>query len=105
MRAGKLRNKITIESKTITQDACGVPVESWSTYATAWASINYQGGAESVVAGRVQAEITAIFNIRYMAGIITAMRIRFGARIFSIVSVFNTNEANRETSLECKEIV
>lgn len=104
MRAGKLRHKITIESKSNAQDAYGALVETWSTYATAWASIEPLTGREYFEQGKVSSEVTTRIRIRHISGVTNLMRVKFGTRIFTIVTVINIDERNKEYELMCKEI-
>ena len=43
--------------------------------------------------------------LRYMAGIETEMRIRYGKRILEIVSVRDVNERHEYLQLLCRELV
>lgn len=105
MRAGKLRHKITIESKSNAQDAYGALVETWSTYATAWASIEPLTGREYFEQGKVSSEVTTRIRIRHISGVTNLMRVKFETRIFIIVTVINIDERNKEYVLMCKEVI
>jgi len=102
--SGKLRHKITIESKLNAQDDYGALVESWSTYATAWASIEPVSGREYFQDGKVSAEVSARIMTRYISGVTNLMRVKFGTRIFGIVRINNILERNKEFELMCQEI-
>ena len=41
--------------------------------------------------------------IRYLSGIVPKMRVKYGSRIFDILSVINVSERNRELQLMCRE--
>ena len=43
--------------------------------------------------------------IRYLSGIVPKMRVKFGSRIFDILSVINVKESNRELQLMCRESI
>lgn len=105
MRAGKLRHKILIETKSNSIDSYGAVTETWSTYATVWGSIEPLNGREYFEAGKVSSEVTAVIKTRYVSGVLPLMRAKFGTRIYSIVSVININELNKELQLMCKEVV
>ena len=104
MNAGKLRHKITIESKTNSQDAYGAMVETWSAAVTAWASIEQVSGQEYFEQGKVMGEVTTKITLRYQSGITTLMRVVWGSKIYGIVSIGNTEERNKEIMLLCKEV-
>lgn len=103
--AGKLKRKITIESKSNAQDAYGALVETWSTYATAWAAIEPVSGSEYFRNGKVTSEVNIRILMRYVAGVTNLMRVKFGTRIFAIVTANNLLERNKEYELMCKEII
>ena len=103
MEAGKLRNQIAIQAKTATTDSYGGPVESWSTFATVWASIEPLQGRELVNAQSVFAETTVKITMRYLSGVTTAHRITHGGKIYNIQSVLNTEMQNRELVLMASE--
>ena len=105
MRAGKLRHMIAIESVIETQDADGSVIETWSTYATAQASIEPISGREYFAAQTTQADVTHRISLRYFAGIMPKMRVKYGSRIFDILSAININERNRELQLMCRESI
>ena len=105
MRAGKLRHKVTIQDYTESQDSYGAVTKTWSDYATIWASIEPVRGREFWDSKQINAEITAKITIRYLSGITPKMRIKYGARIFEIISVINPEERNKELQLMVKESV
>lgn len=108
MRAGQLgRHRIDIQQPVEgTADAAGEIPITWSAYASSVpVEITPQGGREFVQAAQVQAEMTHLLRIRYLAGVTSAMRVMFGTRKLYILAVTNVDERNRETLLSCKEDV
>ncbi len=105
IRAGELRHKIIIQQNTPTRDAMNAEVDSWADYATVWASIEPIRGKEFWDSQQINAEITGKIKLRYLAGVISKMRVKFGMRIFEILSVINPGEKNRELQLMVKESV
>ncbi len=105
MRAGRLRNKIVVQTNTPTQSGSGALTDVWSTYATVRSEINPKGGREYFDAKQVNAEIDIIFNIRYYSGVTSKMRISWNSRTFDIQSVINPMERNIEMLIACKESV
>ncbi len=105
MRAGEIDTLATLESRTVSRDAFGGPVETWSTYALAWAAVTDQPSRE-FAAGRLL-QTTAVrqtlVRLRYVAGVKPTMRIRFGGRTMNVVSV---SEIGRHAGLElvCEDI-
>ena len=103
MRLGKLRHRITIEQVSETQDTDGSVIETWSSVASAKSSIEPVSGREYFDAQTTQADVTHRIYLRYIAGVIPKMRVKYGARIFDILSVINTRERNVELQLMCRE--
>jgi len=53
----------------------------------------------------VNSEVTTRMRGRYLNGISSIMRVKYGTRIFSIVAVINIDERNREIEILAKEII
>ncbi len=89
--ASLMKRRIAIESATETADGNGGFTTSWSNFATLWASVEpirttiY--GKEIFSSGQIQAQQMMRFSIRYMSGILPAMRITCDGRVFNIRSV------------------
>ena len=105
MRAGPMRQRITIETPTETQAADGSITRTWETFITVWASIEPLAGREYFAAAREQADVSHRIRMRYTEGITHKTRVSFESRIFEIESVINTGERNRELILMCREAV
>ena len=103
MKIGKLHHHIIIEQVAETQDTDGSVMETWSNYASAQGSIEPVSGREYFDAQTTQADVTHRIYLRYIAGVIPKMRVKYGARIFDILSVINTRERNVELQLMCRE--
>ena len=103
MRIGKLRHLITIEQVAETQDSDGSVIETWSAFADVQASIEPISGREYFAAQTTQADVTHRISLRFIAGVIPKMRVKYGSRIFGILSAINVNERNRELQLMCRE--
>lgn len=101
MKAGELRYRITIQSRSDSQDASGQPVPTWGTLATVWASFDPERGREYFAkAGELSAN-PARFRIRYRSDVTTKMRVSFDSRVYDIKAVVNARGDNRETHLYC----
>jgi len=90
MRAGRLKNRVSLQNFTESQSSTGFPTKTWATVATVWAGIEAQRGGESQHAGELVASMTTKIILRYsssLSAIDTTWRILFGTRIFSIESV------------------
>jgi SPP1 family predicted phage head-tail adaptor len=105
VKIGKLRHRIVIEQVAETQDPDGSVIETWSSFANAQASIEPISGREYFAAQTTQTDMTHRINLRYIAGVKPKMRVKFGSRIFDILSVINVGERNRELQLMCRESI
>lgn len=104
MQAGKLRHKIIIQTPTETENPDTGELETtWSTFATVWAEILPAVGREFWASKQIVAEITGKIRIRYIAGVNSKMRIKFGSRIFNIIVPINVEEKNIELVLMVSE--
>ena len=104
MRAGDLRRRVTIQQKSVTRDTYGAEVISWTDVATVWASVEDLSGRELYDAERITTEVTTRIRIRYRAGITTDMRAVYGARVFNIRAVLDTEGRKRELQLLVAEV-
>lgn len=84
MRAGRLRNYITIQQPTEAEDANGEIIQTWSTFANVWAEILPLVGKEYWSARQTVAEITGKIRLRYINGITAKMRVLYGSKIYDI---------------------
>ena len=57
-----MRERVTVQAVTETKSSTGFPAESWATYATRWAGVEYKSGSEAESAGAKTAETTAVFR-------------------------------------------
>lgn len=112
MQAGDLDKRVIIEAPpAASQDSFGdtAPTEntsgSWTTHATRWAFIRPLVGREAFDAMREHADTTHWIRMRYTSGITPRMRVKYGTRIFNILSVANVDEQGRETLLMVKEVL
>lgn len=108
MRSGSLRHRVTIQrlvANSPSQDAGGVPDETWTDYATVYAEVAPLRGRELIAAQATSAEVTGSIRIRYRSdlSITNAMRVVFGSRIYDVLSVVDTNERHVELMLYVKE--
>jgi SPP1 family predicted phage head-tail adaptor len=113
MRAGSLRQIVTIQARSTSKDSFGQQLPSWSTYLSGVpAEIQALSGRELIAAQAVQAEVTHQITLRYHPMLadplaVAAMRIVYinGAvtRYFNISAVMNIDERNRQLELMAAE--
>ena len=104
--AGELDKRVIIQYKAKYRNAYGEEVAAWLNLKTVWASIKpVATGKEVYVAKQLHAESNMKVRIRYFNGLTTTMRVLFGVRELDILHIQNTNEANIELVLWCKEVL
>lgn len=104
IHAGTLRQRITLQEATDTQDAAGQPIRSWSNRLTGIpARVETVSGGEAVRGRQVLAETTTLLTIRYISGLTSAMRVVWGDRILGVLRVNDPTGERRELRIECKE--
>lgn len=103
MKAGQLRHRITIEQQTQSKNAIDEVVLSWSTFCTVWAAIEPATGRSYYAANQFESKVDGRVRIRYRNDIEPTMRIKFGDRILSIVSIVHPQENRRELHLMYSE--
>jgi len=105
MKAGSLRNRITIQSKTVVQNTFGEEDITWTEFATVWAAIEPLRGREFLDAKMATAEITTKITIRKRDGISPEMRVLHGSTVYDILAIIHVETRQREMQLMCQEII
>jgi len=99
-----LRNRVTIQEKTVTQNTYGEEVITWSDVATVWGAVEPIRGDEFIAMRREGAELTTRIVIRYRSGVVTENRVTFGSHTYDIESIIHVEERQREMHLMCREL-
>jgi SPP1 family predicted phage head-tail adaptor len=105
MRAGDLRNLISIQSYTETRSASGAVTKTWTTYVSVWAKFRTLSGNERIAAQQASSVLTHEVSIRYLDFVKPGDRISWGTRVFDIKDVRNFDELNVETRMLCSEVL
>lgn len=104
MRAGSLRHRVNLQTRSATADGFGEPAQTWTTtHANLPASVEPLVGREMIAAQAVQAPVTHRVRLRYVAGVEAAQRVLFGSRVLDVHTALNRDERNRELELMCSE--
>ena len=102
MRAGNLRHTISIQEETETPDGQGGFSLSWDDVSgmdAVPAAIWPLSAKESLDAMKLELQVTHKVRIRYRSGITAKNRIKFGTRIFNIISLINFEERNKQLDM------
>jgi len=106
MRSERLRHRITIQVQSTTRDSYNQPVDTWTTFATVWANIVQKSSREFYSAQKINAEITELFVIRYLPGLLSNMRVIFDNRYFDIIGPpIIPREIKTQMQIICKELI
>ena len=99
MRIGLLRHRVIIEKPTDGTNAIDEVVSTWSTFCTVWAAVEPAAGNVYYTAKQLDARVDGRVRIRYRGDLEPTMRIKFGDRILSIVSIVHPKENQKELHL------
>ncbi len=110
IRAGELRQRITIHKAGETGSTSGAVLKSFGELeegAKRWAAIEPLSGNEQLVGNQTEARVSHRIRMRKPEDItITSeMRCVEGERVFHISSVVDVGERRRELELLCTEVV
>ena len=105
MKAGDLRERVTIQAKTVTFNTYNEPIETWSDLATLWAAFSDQNGKELSVAQKLYSSVTAVIAIRYRSDITVLHRVLTGSRVYEIHAVIDENMRHHWLFLYVREVV
>lgn len=103
MRAGELRQRITLQQSTKSRDTMGAEVIVWVTAATVWAEKLHQSSREFFAAQKVNAEITDLFKTRFRQKVDTKMRLVYGGKTYNILGADDPDGRRRDLWLLCRE--
>lgn len=110
MRAGTLRERVTIQSFTAVQDDYGEPIETWGNIATnptVWANVGSRASGERFISGgeQVQATVSHTVRIRYRSDVTVKMRLIWRAnRTLQIENVIDPDGRKADLILMCSEV-
>lgn len=103
MKAGKMVHVIEIQQATMTVNAAGTPVQTWSKLATLRAELIEQATEEFLRNAGDTNVTTLVFRSRYVAGITTDNRISFDGDAFDIEQIVPIGR-RRGLEFRCKAV-
>lgn len=102
LRAGTLRDRITIQRRTGGKDGWGSPLpEGWEEVAKLWANVRHLSGSAAIKAGADVSVVRASIRIRRRSDVDAGMRVLFGTQVYEIEAVL-PGEAREHIDLVCK---
>ena len=107
MKAGRRRQRITLQSPAGSRDAVGERQTTWTDVASVWAEITPISVRDTFLAAQAHASTTHRVRIDYaseIAAIDGSWRVLFGSRVLVIDGApRNIDERDREIELLCTE--
>jgi len=108
MEGGKLRHRVWLmkgHERDVVDEHGALDIQ-WETWRTARAAIRPASGAEAVTRGHLEATVSHVVTMRYVAGVTARMQVWLngGDRKFEIVAPLNVDERSREHELHCVEV-
>lgn len=105
LQAGRLRHRVRIQEKSVTQNAYGEEAPTWAaiTNGERWAAVEPLSGSERFGAQQVNPRVSHKVTIRYLSTVTPKMRVLFGSRALEIDAVINPMERGEVTELLCTE--
>ncbi len=96
--AGEYRNKVNVERKTVTRDATGGEVVTWSLFKSRFASVKPLRGREYFAAAQMQSSVDYRIILRKPLAITRDMRVVYKSTPLDIVELI---EHDDEFELMC----
>lgn len=102
LRAGSLKDRITIQRKTGAADEDGTPLPSgWEDLAKVWANVRHLSGSEAIRGDAQVSAVRASIRIRWRAGINAGMRVIHAQQVYDIEAVL-PGATREHVDLVCK---
>jgi SPP1 family predicted phage head-tail adaptor len=103
--ARKMDQRIILQISAISRAADGSWVPAWIEHDTVWAYKASSNSREYYQAQKVNAELTALFIIRYRSKMTPRMRLIHEGRTFDILGADDPTGKRVEIHLPCKEVI
>lgn len=89
VRAGDLDTLITFTTPVVTQDSVGGKIETYSTFSTVWAKVQFNPGGrrDTTISGGSKVETQATFTIRHLSGLTNNHRILLNGKTYEITRI------------------
>lgn len=108
--AGKLRHRVLIENRTVTDDPLGGQIITWMPISTpkgdgkVWARISYPSGTEKLSSNAIIATTKTLIRIRWRSDLQKTCRITHEGRVFNIAAIRPDGDSGREfLDIDCED--
>jgi SPP1 family predicted phage head-tail adaptor len=104
--AGRLRQRINLQSATRTRDSSGTPIDTWAdAIGPLPAEALAVGGGEQLRGRQVHAEATMVFIVRWRSDVTVKMRVIWGGLPWGIVFAGDPYGDRDQLRIECRGAV
>ena len=104
MRAGTLKERITLQRWAAGVDSTWGPTPGWTNIGEVWADVTPVSGTERPDGKGIQTTISHEIRMRYRSDLTTTKdRIVYRGRVLDIVAVVDVDGARREVLIEARE--
>jgi SPP1 family predicted phage head-tail adaptor len=103
MRAGTLKDRLTLQRFAANTDATWGTTPGWAGTDGFWADVEPLGGSERTDNAGVQTTISHRIRCRYRDDVTSKDRLLYRGRVLEIVSVIDADGARRELLIEARE--
>lgn len=100
-RVGNLRERVTLQDSTTTQDGFGGTIHEWHDVAEVWARVEPMKQGEHLIAGGIQTVTDVLVHIRHRADVTTTWRLIWQGKTYNITGVRNLDERRAFLALDC----
>jgi SPP1 family predicted phage head-tail adaptor len=107
VKAGRLRNRLTLQRNVETFDAFGQKKDGWTDVGTFYGRVRTPTGREYAKADQMRVQLDHIVELRWLGAAVAVSplwRIVFRSRVLNISAVANVDEQNREYTLFATEL-
>ncbi len=102
LKAGDLRDRVTLQAGAHTDDGVGGRTESWTTVGTLYAQVLPTGGRERLEAGSMRGVQGWRVTLRYRSGVTVAHRLLWNGTPLDIQSVADPDGKRERLVLFCE---
>lgn len=102
MQFGKMDQRVTLQSRSVTTDAVGQDTITWVDVATVWAQRINQRGAEAFAAAQMGDDDVVELHIRHRADVLTTWRLEWDGVGYDITSATAFGGRKDRTRLLCR---
>lgn len=101
IESGKLRQRVTVQRRDVTQNEFGEQATTWATVATLWAEVVDRSGSQIFKAEQQINETHTRVRIRYRADITPAMRVVYRGVNYDVAAVLDLTGDRNFLELTC----